>query len=202
MKATSNKILWLDVETTGLNPKVNSIIDLGAIIEIDNKIEGLIRLQPKPFKDDPIENKALEVNKITRKELSERTFSQEDFVITLRDKLSLSVNKFNKNDKFVIAGYNVGFDTDFLRQAFYRTKDKYYGSWFFWPSIDVQCEVAKAILGGLLCKNYQLETICKYYNIPIEAHSALEDIKATRDLYIKLAGGKQYENSDHLTDPM
>ncbi len=31
--------MWIDVESTGLNPKINSIIDFGAIIEIDNKID-------------------------------------------------------------------------------------------------------------------------------------------------------------------
>ena len=40
--------------------------------------------------------------------------------------------------------------------------------------------------GTIKVKNHKLETMCNYYNIPIAAHDAIEDIRATRKLHKKL----------------
>lgn len=106
--------------------------------------------------------------------------------------LARYVNRYEKLDKFVLAGYNINaFDEPFLRQLFVDNaktrKDRkyggYFGSWFFWPKRDVQTFLAEHLAEGLRLDNYKLETVCEYYNIPIEAHDALSDIRATRQLY-------------------
>lgn len=77
---------------------------------------------------------------------------------------------------------------DMMRSSFEKSGDKYFGSWFFWPTIDVRHEVAKQILDGCRLRNYKLETVCGHYDIKIDSHDALSDIKATRELYYKLIG--------------
>jgi DNA polymerase III subunit epsilon len=107
----------------------------------------------------------------------------------IRKLLGKYVNKYDKQDKFVLGGYNVGFDMDMMRVSFEKAGDNYFGSWFFWPVIDVRVMVAEQILEiGLRLPNYKLETVCEYFNIPIDAHNALSDIRATRQLYYFLKG--------------
>lgn len=48
------------------------------------------------------------------------------------DLLSKYVDRYNKKDKFFLAGYNIAsFDNSFLRAWFIQNGDKYFGSWFW-----------------------------------------------------------------------
>lgn len=182
------KILWLDTETTGVNPYKHSIVQIAAIAETDGVIEGTFNHKMQPIAGAEIDLKALEVNNTTEEEL--RTYmlpanAYELLVAFLGD----HIDKYNKADKFVVAGYNVKFDTDVLRQWFLAFNDKYYGSWFFWPSIDVaQTFVEERLLGGTMLDDYKLATVCTYMGIQFDAHDAMADIEATRTLYYKLKG--------------
>jgi len=42
-------------------------------------------------------------------------------------------------------------------------------------------------LGKLKLENYRLETSAKHYGIKINAHDALSDIEATRELILEIA---------------
>lgn len=96
-------------------------------------------------------------------------------------------NRYNRNDKMVLAGYNVGFDDGFFRQFFKKCGDKFYGSWFLPCRIDVLSEVAKwQASNGVMLPNFKLGTVCAHFDIPIQAHQAFSDIKATRELYYTL----------------
>ena len=184
------KIFWFDTETTGVDFANSAILELGALIEIDGEIKQEFTLKMQPHDGAVISSEALKINKITP-EMWEHYDLSSVGIHKLRVQLSKHVNKYNKNDKFVIAGYNVEFDIQMLRSAFLRDGDKFFGSWFFWPVIDVQTYVAEGILsGGLNLVNYQLSTVCKHCDIDIVAHDALSDIKATRNLYKILKGYK------------
>jgi len=178
-----SKVLWIDTETTGTDPKKNAMIQLAYIVEIGGGIieEGDFLI--KPFSGAKIEKKALDINNRAEEEILQFP----DLAIVIKEfkkVLAKYVNKFNKLDKFVLAGYNVSFDEQFLRAAFERTKDKYFGSWFFWPKREVASYVSEHIAEQTLrLLNYKLETLCEHFEIPIEAHDALNDIRATRDLY-------------------
>jgi DNA polymerase III epsilon subunit-like protein len=131
-----------------------------------------------------VEEEALAVNGIN---LADCTMTQAEMVATLKNDLSLYVNKFDRQDKAVMLGYNVGFDERFLRAAFERQRDKYFGSWFFWPKVDVAGAVAREVLKrGLRLPNYKLETVCGHFGVKIDAHDALSDIKATVELWRRL----------------
>jgi DNA polymerase-3 subunit epsilon len=179
------KILWLDLETTGLDPRRNDIIELAAIVEIDTTCEEFHTFL-RPIAWENIDQEALAVHGIPIEEVEAAPSAQEAHS-SFTTFLSQYVNRYNRDDKFVIAGYNVGFDTDFLREFFKKCNDKYYGSYFFWPTRDVKNSVAEAILTGLRAPNYKLSTMCETCGIELkEAHNALYDIRATRALYLKL----------------
>jgi len=181
----TEKIFWFDTETTGISHYKCCVIQLAALIELEGEIVEMIDLKMRPHDGAIIEKAALDVHGLSE----ETIMSFDDSSIgmaALKSTLSTYVNKFDKNDKFIIAGYNVKFDIDHLRQMFLRTNDKYFGSFFFWPSVDVQHYVALEIAKGLRLPNYRLSTVCEHYGIEIEAHEALSDIMATRALYLAL----------------
>ena len=182
----NNKIFYFDTETTGLDPQKNDIIQLAYIVEIDGEVkeEGEFKLQPINY--DTVEKGALEVNKITIEQL--KTYPQPQLVhgqiVNLLDKY---VDKYNKMDKFLPAGYNVKFDMDMFRQFFFKNNHKYFGSYFGYHMLDPVTFLMFLELKGLIkLDSYKLVDVCKYFGIELDAHDALSDIKATRELVHKL----------------
>ena len=183
------KTFWLDTETTGTDPQENGIIQIGGLIEINGEVRQMINLHIQPFKNDIVVKKATEIH------------GQSDYTGYLLPGRSLGIlkmhlgkfiDKYNKHDKFIIAGYNVRFDVDFLRAFFLKNADVYFGSWFFSPYKDVlHGGVAEQILEGLRLPNYQLGTVCAHFGITMDTHDTISDIVATRELYYKIKPGLQ-----------
>jgi len=179
------KIFWFDVETSGIDPKEHALLTLGGVVEMNDQIVDQIDLKFRPYENAKVAGDALEKNNLTIEEIMKFPPPRES-LNRLRWFLKRFVNKYDRDDKLVLAGYNTPFDINFLRAAFLKENDNYFGSWFFWPSIDAQNLVAEMVAKGLRLPNYQLETVCKHYEIEIEAHKAISDIIATRDLYLLL----------------
>ena len=177
-----NKVFWFDVETTGLDPIKQDIIQLAFLIEIDGDIIEGQNLLMQPFDYNAINQEALDVHGRTIKEI--KTYPDPRIVYTeLIAILEKYVDRYNPLDKFHPAGYNSRFDLDFLRHFFIKNEDVYFGSWFNYKAIDPLSLLH--LLDGIGCvslDNYRLETVCKHFNIPLKAHDALSDIHATRDL--------------------
>ena len=187
----SNKKLWVDVETSGLDPNRCCILTLAALADIDGKVVAKANIKMRIRDGAIIDDSALKINGLTREEIAEFPSQMEGWRV-LKVMLDSHVNKFNKDDKFVFCAYNADFDDRFLRALFLDCHDKYYGSYFFWPKIDVQTLLAIEIANGLRLPKYNLATVCEHYEIELIAHEALSDIIATRDLY-KVLGRKFYE---------
>ena len=176
------KILWTDTETGGFDPLKNPLLELAAIVEIDNEVIDEFSIQFHPLSGQIIHPKALEVNGKTEEEISQYP-PHEISMLNLKRRLEQHVNKYHVEDKFIMAGYNVGFDAGFVRNAFH---DNFYGSYFFSCNLDVYSEIAKLVASiGLRLPNYKLGTVCDAFDIQIDAHNASSDIKATRSLFYK-----------------
>ena len=77
-------------------------------------------------------------------------------------------------------GYNVEFDIDFIREFFKKCEDDFYDNWINNKRIDPLYLLYIMDLKGLISlPNYRLKTVCKHYNIKLEAHDAFSDIKAS-----------------------
>lgn len=182
----NKKIFYLDIESTGLDSKQHDIISLAYLIEINGEIKEEGELFCQPFNYNTINAKALEVNNLTIVKIKEFPTPQETYkkLIKVLDKY---IDKFDKNDKFSLAGYNVRFDVEFLREFFFKNYDKYYGSYFDYHLLSIDTLLYLFDYKGLLkLENYKLITIAKHFGIEFEAHNALSDIKTTRHIFYKL----------------
>lgn len=178
------KILYIDTETTGTNSQKHEIIQIAALIEIDNEIVEEVNLRIRPTNWETIDPEALKVTGKTLEELKTYMDPKMAF-ITLKGIFERYVNKYDRNDKFYPAGHNLGFDIEFL-QAFWKKYGDAYGTGSYqnWRFLDTR------ILANFLCShdlikplNVTLGEMCKMYNIHLDAHDALNDIRATRLLH-------------------
>lgn len=176
------KALYFDVETTGLDDYRNDIIQLACLVEINGEVVEEFETKVMPFDFSSVDPKALEVNHLTIEEL--KTFPHPKEVHhKLTEVLAKYVSRYDKMDKFTPIGYNVEFDVRFLNSFFKKCGDKYYGSFFNWKLVDPLKKLYEwDYLDKINLPNYKLLTVCTHFGIKINAHEALSDIKATREL--------------------
>jgi DNA polymerase-3 subunit epsilon len=184
-----SKIIWLDLETTGLNKLTDQIVEIGVIYEDTktNKTEEFHRYikydeYPEKFTE------AVKVHGLSPEILEEKGSTNKEVYNELLEFLDSKINCRNRDDKSIISGYNVKFDIDFTRELFYKNKSNYFGSYFFSAPYEVMTKVAECLIHEKIDKliNYKLETVAGYLQIDFNSHSAIEDIKATRKVDIEL----------------
>lgn len=181
------KTFWFDTETTGVKPEENSIIQISGLVVIDGVLKDEFDFKCRPLDNTQIESAALEVHGYTEEEIKNWP-DPEEVRKNLCGVMDNYVDRFKKTDKFIIAGYNVGFDFNMLNAFFQKLGDKYLGAY-----LDFKCKLdllpfvnMLKVLGYIDIENSKLSTVCDYFGIEIQAHDALSDIKATRNLFRKL----------------
>lgn len=187
-----NKVLYFDVETTGRNAWKNDITQIAGIIEVDGEVVHEFNIKCQPRNWETIDDQALEVTGVSRQQLrtfptADEAFSELELIIAGKNN-PWAVDRYDKNDKFTPAGYNVGFDLDFLQQFFKKSGETYGIGWFInWKSIDGLAISRFLEYSGQLTsiQDHKLGTLCDHFNIHIDAHDALSDIRATRELLLK-----------------
>ena len=181
------KILYFDTETTGTNPHVHEITQFAAVVEIDGKVEKEVNWRCQPTNWDKIDKAALEVTGIGIEKL--KTFeSPTEMFRRISSMFDEYIDKYDPTDKFYPAGHNVGFDLDFLQSFWKKHGDKYgTGSYQNWRMLDSRILANFLIAAGLIeTPDVKLGTLCEHFKIEIDAHDALSDIRATRELILKL----------------
>lgn len=180
----ATKICWIDVETTGLQNWKHDIIQIAGMIDINGQIVDTFNFNCKPFNWDDITPKALEVNGVTMDQLM--MFPDPHEIQTaLEDIFNTHVDRFNKGDKFYFGGYNASFDDGFVDQFWKKCGAKFYRSYFEYKLLDVlPLSIAYAQAFAPYLPNHRLETMANHLNIEINAHDALSDIQATREIYL------------------
>ena len=184
-----NKIIFIDTETGGVNPEKSALIQLSGIIRIDKKDVEKFNFYIKPFENSEVNEKALEVQGRTLDELKAEKYIEEKEVykqfINLLDKY---IDKYDKTDKFIVAGYNVRFDVDILKALFQRHGNNFLFSYLDSSMLDPLYSIRLLQIAGILpvLENNKLETWCKHFGIELKAHDSLEDIVATKKLIEKL----------------
>lgn len=153
----------LDLETTGLSPEKNQILEIGAL-KVENGIvvdtyETLVQCPQK------IDVRIQELTGITD-EMAAGGITEEQAINELMD--------FCRG--YVLLGHNIPFDYGFVKATAYRHGIKYYAK-----VIDT-LRIARKFLAHLEKKS--LEYLCHHYHIETKAsHRALEDARASMELY-------------------
>ena len=184
-----NKIIFIDTETGGVNPEKAALIQLSGIIRIDKKDVEKFDFYIKPFENSEVTEKALEVQGRTLEELKTDKYVEEKEVykqfINLLDKY---IDKYDRTDKFIVAGYNVRFDVDILKAFFQRHGNNFLFSYLDSSMLDPLYSIRLLQIAEVLpvLENNKLETWCKHFGIELKAHDSLEDIEATKKLIGKL----------------
>mgnify|MGYP000719325461 CR=1 FL=1 len=195
------KILWVDTETTGLDKKENKITELAAMYEdTDKKQNDTVTFHeyikyseyPKDY------GKVAEMTGLTPTILASKGKSEKEVYVKFHEFLSDLVDRYDKNDKMILAGYNIDFDDNFLRELFHRFNNQYYGSFFFNCRLNVMSTMAMAMQSGVLgvLVRYRLANLAEALNIDLNAHSAIDDIMVTRECYYKLLSMIQQNKND------
>ena len=182
------KLLWLDTETTGLNKEKCDIIQVAGIIVINGEVEERFDFHCQPVNWENIEPVALEKTNMTTDKLKEFPLPQVVYknLISVLDKY---IDKYNQFDKFYLAGHNVQFDMEFLRMFFNKMGDKFFGSYFYYKTVDLMALCTILHTAGLIhLTSWKLDEIAKYLGVPTDEnlHDASVDVDITRKCFCKL----------------
>lgn len=157
-----NSFICLDLETTGLNPKTDKIIEIGAI-RIENGVEtGTFETFVNPGR--LLEARIAELTGIEDTDLQDAPVISQvlpEFLQFARD--------------LPLLGHSVLFDFSFIKKAAVNQKLT-----FEREGIDT-LKIARKYLTEL--PHRSLGYLCEHYQIPHHAHRALEDARATIRLY-------------------
>lgn len=181
------KILFFDLETTGTNPGKNGIHQISGEIIIDGESKEKFDFKVRPNPAAQVEKQALDVAGVTAEQISQYPPMDEIFRLFVA-MLSKYVAKFDKKDKFFLAGYNnASFDNQFLRGFFLQNGDSFFGSWFWSNSIDVMVLATVYLMNDReKMENFKLSTVAKQLGIEVDnesLHDAFYDIYLTRAIY-------------------
>ena len=167
--------ICIDLETTGLNPKEDRIIDIGAVKVCQGKITERFSTFIQPGRK--LEERITELTGIRDEDLE----NAPEIEAALEELLDFMGD-------LPLLGHSILFDYSFLKKACVNHKlsfEKY--------GVDT-LKIARKYLTSLEHKN--LEYLCDYYGIEHHAHRALADAEATVALYQRLC--EQFYNAEDL----
>lgn len=181
------KVLFFDLETTGTLVNKHGIHQLSGSVVIDGETKESFDLRVQPNPKAEITQEALDVAGVTKEQILAYPPMGEIYrkFTAMLDKY---VSKYDKKDKFFLAGYNnASFDNQFLRAWFLQNNDKYFGSYFWSNSIDIMVMATPYLAPKRAeMENFKQGTVAKTLGIQVDdskLHDALYDIEICRAIY-------------------
>ena len=189
-------IVWIDLETGGLDPAKHQITQIAAIatcglpeLEEVANFEAKIELYPEMFSDE-----ALEVQNYSDEAWAFQAISIKAALLALGAGLTPFTHQRKSKrtgaayNAAHMAGYNVAFDGEFLRSAADRS-DVWlpltnwtggvfdvlqYAKWWYFEHCKPEPD------------SFKLEDLCAVWGITFEAHDAMNDVRATLELATRM----------------
>lgn len=162
----------IDLETTGLLFKEDGIIEIAAVRFRDGKETACFHRYVNPGREVP-------------KRITLLTGITEEQVASAPSFGDIYEEVLDFIGEDILMAHHISFDYAFLKRAVFNHAP---ANWvksvgFEKKGIDT-LKIARAFLPGL--ESRSLGELCKHYKIPIQAHKAEEDARATALLYLKL----------------
>ncbi len=180
----TDSYVCIDLETTGLNPRTDKIIEIGAVRVENNRIVEQWETFVNPGRQ--LEERIIELTGIRDEQLAQAPPVGE----VLSEFLELAGDE-------VLLGHRVLFDYSFLKKAMVDEKRS-----FERKGIDT-LKIARKYLADL--ESRSLAYLCGHFAIPHSAHRALNDAVATVELYRRLTelyyGQEEAEGRKSLFHP-
>lgn len=160
--------ITIDIETTGLDPEKDEILEIAAIKYIENN-------------EAEIFSRVVKVQNPLTKEISELTGITDDFLLKNGMDIETALKDFwNFVGRAKLVGYNVSFDMSFLRNASIEHKIKMQAN----KCIDI-LQLARRKVKGT--KNYKMSTVASELGIEMaQKHRAESDCRLAFEIYRKL----------------
>lgn len=166
-RVAKNRIVCFDLETTGLDPKLDTIIEIGGVEIVDGVITNKFSTLIDPQREiAPI---ITQITGITNRDLQGQPIITDVFG-----------DFFKFCDGAVLCGHNSkGFDMKFIYNE--AAKQGYVFHNEVWDTL----EIARILVKGT--SNFKLGTLCEHFGIDLtNAHRAYHDAIATAQLLIEI----------------
>jgi len=155
----------VDLETTGLDPKQDQIIEIGIQIFDSANMMDQFSMLIDPHLDVGIPAHITDLTGITSDDLE----GQPNIESVMSEVTKLLEGK-------IIVGHNIGFDLGFLSAAGFELTGSAFDTWELAYILDFDSP------------DYSLDTLLSRHNIyRAQAHRALDDAKATAELFLRLS---------------
>ncbi|MBI3290029.1 3'-5' exonuclease [Candidatus Microgenomates bacterium] len=175
-------LLFIDLEFSGLDPRIHEILEVGAIVVDPTTLEikKEYEVKTKPLHIENADPKALDIN----------GYKKEDWENAVE--ISEALNNLNQiAPNGMIVGWNVAYDCMFLDMAYRNNNIK---PAFDYHKIDILALGWKYALTHPEIADVKLSGFCKHFGIDRKnAHTAMADIKATYEVFIRLISQNQAE---------
>jgi len=177
-------LAFIDLETTGLDPTVHEIIEIGCIIAKQTPRAGKGPLVEKVEEFD-IKVKPEHIETATPEALRINKYSEAEwlFASSLEQAVKQLAPKINGA---IVVGQNVPFDLSFLEAAFKKVGVPFDVHIF---KLDIVSIAFAKFYDDESMQKFGNYTLCERLGIKNEkAHTALSDIRSSFDVYKKLLG--------------
>jgi len=183
------KIAYIDCETTGLNSKKNSLIEIAIVIKESGKIIAQFQTYIKPFEKAIINKTAMKVNGLDIDEIRKVGEDPDKALIKIKKFLGRFMDKNKRADRYLFYSWGKGFDERFIREFFIQNKDRTYKKYFH-KSVDLMGMFCRALeRNKVKLKSRKLSYIAEYLKIDLreyKLHSALDDVLLMIDIENKI----------------
>lgn len=200
MSENEQKLVFIDVETTGTDPERHGLTQISGCVQTGSDVVETFDYYVRPYPKDIIDPKALEVTGIDRRQLlpadhpdfialEGQEFEDPHYIFArLMVMFGKYVDQYNRSDKFHFVGYNAhSFDMPFVRRFWEKNNDRFFGSWFWYPCLDVMLVWAQILQTKRAeLANFKLATVARHCGIEVDddrLHDSQYDIDLTRQLW-------------------
>lgn len=186
------KILYYDLETTGLDERIHGIHQISGMLEIDGEIVERFDYRVRPNPKAKLDPTALSIGHTS----AEQVMSYEPMEKVYRHftaTLQRYVDKYDTEDKIYKCGYNsAGFDDRFFRAWFKQNGDNFFGSYFYGEELDVRTLAAQYLINRRRrMPDFKLMSVARELGVEVDEsmlHDALYDVSLTRECYRIITG--------------
>ena len=177
-----------DVETTGLDNRINDVIEL-SLHRLTDNVQKTWAM--KPFNPNTIDPDSLRINGHKREDLLHQTKEgRERYLDPI--KVMIEVENWTAEDgvpsaQRILAGQNIGFDVNFLEQHWIKGQAHDSFPFSVKRQLDtMQLEFFMDLCKGKMSEGYSLKNLTQKYGLKNEkAHTAEADVKVTKDVLLR-----------------